>query len=89
MIETRLIAATYLGRSFGYRWLVRTPNFACNYDLRLRLYAEHCLSMGLSEHAETLNRTYVAPDVRDARIANFYCAEHYLSQLPDGAPLDA
>lgn len=88
MIETRLMRASYLGRSFGYRWIVRAPNFACNYDLRLRLHAEHCLSMALSENAESLRPgDYVAPDVRDARIANFYCAERYLSLLPDAAPL--
>ncbi len=87
MIEARLIAATYLGRAVGFRWLVRVPTFACNYDLRLRLHSEHCLSMALSDNAEDLAGNFVAPEVRDSRIANFYCAAHYLDQLPDSAPL--
>ena len=87
MIEARLIAATYLGRAVGFRWLVRVPNFANVYDLRVRLHAEHCLSMALSDNAETLAGAFVAPEVRDARIANFYCAAHYLDQFPDSAPL--
>ncbi len=87
MIESRLIAATYLGRAIGYRWLVRVPTFACNYDLRLRLHAEHCLSMALSDNAENLAGAFVAPEVRDSRIANFYCAERYLAELPDAGPL--
>ncbi len=88
MIGARLIAATYVGGGH-YRWLVRVPNFANVYDLRLRLHAEHLLSMGLSDNAETLSGEPVAPDVSEARIANYYCAEVYLADLPDNAPLDA
>ncbi len=87
MTGVRLIAATYLGRGRGYGWLVRAPAFACNYDLRLRLHAEHCLSMALSDNAETLAGKYVAPEVREQRVASFYQAEYYLGMQPDDAPL--
>lgn len=90
LIETRLLAATYLGRARGFRWLVRVPTFATNHDLRERLWKEHVLSMALSDNAETLAEgDYLAPEVRDARIANYYCAEHYLGNLPPDAPLAA
>ena len=43
--------------------------------------------MALSDNAETLAGSFVAPGVRDARIANFYCAERYLAELPDAEAL--
>jgi hypothetical protein len=85
-IGARLIAATYVGHG-SYRWQVRVPTFPTVYDLRLRLHAEHCLSMGLSDNAETLAGKFVAEEVRDQRVANFYQAEFYLAQLPDSSAL--
>lgn len=78
---TRVIAATYLGKKKGYRFLVRAPNFACNWDLRIRMYVEHCLSIALSELAD-------APAaVREQRVRCYMNADAYLTGCAPSDPL--
>lgn len=78
---TRVIAATYLGKRRGYRFCVRAPNFASNWELRIRLYVEHCLSVALSEYAN-------APAlVREQRVRSYMTADAHLTGCAPDDPL--
>lgn len=78
---TRVIAATYLGRVKGYRFLVRAPNFEHNHALRVRMYVEHCISIALSELAD-------APAAaREQRVRGYVNADAYLTGCCPTDPL--